>query len=292
MVADVALAALRGLHETLNFVVALPGTFLFAGIFDFADEEGVQASVFPLPEEKAIGGEGVAPGAACLLVILLDALREREMNDRADGGFVNAQAEGHGADHDAHFVGHPFFLILAARGALHLAVIADGGDAVFLEEIDGVTHAGDSGSVDDDAAVRDLFDGSEEEFILRFGVALANNVPQIGAAKAGDVLVRIAQAELIDDVVADPLGGAGSESGDWAVGKELAEAAELAILGPEVVAPFGDAMCLIDREERDGHAAEPGGSAVEGDAFGREIEEAIVALAGAAKDHAASVAGK
>src|ERR1700720_4464354 len=90
--ANVALAALFGLHETLDFVVALPSTIFFARIFDFADKKSMQARVFFLPEQKAIGGERVAPRAACFLVVLLDALWKREMNHRAHGRFVDAQA--------------------------------------------------------------------------------------------------------------------------------------------------------------------------------------------------------
>jgi len=94
----------------------------------------LQTGVSFLPEQKAIGGECVAAGAARFLVVLLDALRQREMNHRAHGRFINAQAEGHGADHDAHFIGHPFFLVLPAGAAFHLSVITDGGDAVLFEK--------------------------------------------------------------------------------------------------------------------------------------------------------------
>src|SRR5690242_13629212 len=214
------------------------------------------------------------------------------MNYRADGGFVDAQAKGHGANHDADFIGHPFFLILAAGGAFHLAVIADGGDAVFLEKVYGVSHTGDGGRVDDDAAVGDLLDGAQQQFILRASIGLANDVAQIGAAKAGDVLERLAEPELLDDVVADALGGAGGEGGNRAVREKFAEAAELAILGAEVMAPFGNAMGFVNSEERDGDAPKPCGSAVEGDAFRREIEKAIAALAGRAQDRASRVTGK
>src|SRR5689334_20967128 len=69
--ADVALAALGGLHEALHFMVALPGAFSFRGVFDLADKKRVQAGVLFLPEEEAIGGEGIAAGAASFLVILL-----------------------------------------------------------------------------------------------------------------------------------------------------------------------------------------------------------------------------
>ena len=76
------------------------------------------------------------------------------------------------------------------------------------------------------------------------------------------MFVRIAQTELLDDVMADALGGAGGKGGDRAVGEKFAEAAELAIFGAEVVAPLGDAMGFVNGEERDGDTAEPGRSAV------------------------------
>ena len=142
-----ALAALRGLHETLDFAVTLPGAAFFNVVLDFADEKGVQADVFFLPEQEAIGGEPVTPGAARFLVVLLDALRERQMNYHSHGRFIDAQPEGHGAHHDAHFVGHPLFLVFASCAALHLSVISNGSDAVFLEEIYGVANARNRGSV-------------------------------------------------------------------------------------------------------------------------------------------------
>ena len=114
---------------------------------------------------------------------------------------------------------------------------------------DGVSHAGDCWGVYDDASVRDLRDGAEQQLVLRSCVTLANNVTQVGTAKAGDVSVRIAQAELLDDVVANALGGAGGEGGDGTIGEEFAEAAKLPIFGAEVMAPFGDAMCFVDGEK-------------------------------------------
>src|SRR5229473_8000586 len=208
------------------------------------------------------------------------------MNHRAYSGFIDPQAESHRAHHDAHFIGHPFFLVLAPRGAFHLAVIADGRDTVFLQEIDCVSHARDCRGVDDDAAVRDSLNGAQQPFILRFCVTLANDVSQISAAKTRDVFVRIAQAKLLDDVVPDALRGAGGESSDGTIRKKFAEAAELPILRPEVVAPFGDAMRLVDGEERNRHASKPRGRAIQGDTLGRKVEQPIVTLACAAKDGA------
>ena len=236
---NVALAAAFGLHELLDFAVALPGAFFLRIVFDFSVEVGVEAGIFFLPEQEAIGGEAVTAGAACFLVILLDTFRESEMNDGAHGGLVDAQAEGHGAHQDAHFVGHPLFLVFAAGAAIHLAVIADGGDAVFFEEIDGFSHASDRGRIDDGAAVRDLPHGAKEGFVLCAGVGLADDVAQVRAAETGDVFVRIAQTELLDDVAANAFRGAGGEGCDGAVGKNLAQATKLAVLRAEFMAPLG-----------------------------------------------------
>ena len=168
--------------------------------------------------------------------------------------------------------------------ALHLAVVADGGDAVFFEEVDGFADAGDGGGVDDDAAVGNLPHGAKEEFILRAGVGLADDVAQIGAAKAGDVLVRIAKAELVDDVAANAFGGAGGEGGDGEIGKNLAEAAELAVFRAEFVAPLGDAMGFVDGEEGDRETLEPVHGVAEGDALGRKIKQLVFAGGGLLED--------
>src|SRR5713101_3652166 len=211
------------------------------------------------------------------------------MDDGAHGGLVDAQAEGHGADQDAHFVGHPLFLVFAACAATHLAVITDGGDAVFFEEIDGFSHASDGGRVDDDAAVRDLPYGAKEEFVLRAGVGLADDVAEVRAPKTGDVLVRIAQTELLDDVAANVFGGAGGEGGDGAIRKNLAQATELAVLRTEFMAPLGNAMGLVDGEKRNGEALQPVHGVAKGDALRRQIEQLVFAAGGLLEDVGALV---
>ena len=51
--------------------------------------------------------------------------------------------------------------------------------------------------------------------------------------KAGDIFVRIAKLELVENIVAHTPGGAGGESGDGLIGEVLAQGAELAVLGAE-----------------------------------------------------------
>ena len=83
--------------------------------------------------------------------------------------------------------------------------------------------------------------------------------------------------ELVDDVVADLLGGAGGEGGDGVIGEEGAEFAELAVFGAEVVAPLGDAVGFVNGEEGERDLPEPVGGAFHDGALRGDIHEAVFA---------------
>lgn len=280
MFADGFLAAdFRG-DKILHAVIALPGAVFFLRVANLVDEEGAQGVVFLLPEEIAVGGEAIAAGAAGFLIELLNTVGKAEADDGADVGLVDAEAEGDGADKDVNLFAHPAFLIGAAGGGVHLAVIADSGDAVLLEEIDEFTDAGDGGAIDDDVAAAGLADGFEDQGVLLGLLGFADDVAKIFTAEAGDGFEGIAKRELLDNVVPDLLRGAGGEGGDGEIGNERAEFAELAILGAEIVSPLGDAVGFVDGEERDGHVFEPAFGGVHDGAFGGDVDEAEFAGGG------------
>jgi hypothetical protein len=77
------------------------------------DLRAAQADVVGAIERQRVGRRAVAPGAADLLVIALDRLRQVGMGDPADVGLVDAHAEGDGGDDDQP--------VLAAGTALDLA---------------------------------------------------------------------------------------------------------------------------------------------------------------------------
>jgi hypothetical protein len=104
------------------------------------------------------------------------------------------------------------------------------------------------------------------------------DVAQVGAVEAGDVFVRVAELKLLQNIVPHALGGAGGEGGDRLVGKVLAQRAQLAVLGAEFVAPFGDAVGFVDGEERQRHAAQPRDGIVARQALRRKIQQAVSAL--------------
>jgi len=84
---------------------------------------------------------------------------------------------------------------------------------------------------------------------------------------------------------------AGGEGGDGAVRKEFAEAAELAILGPEFMPPLGNTMGFVDGEEGDGEALQPVHGAAERDALRRQIEQLVFAGGRALEDVGALFGG-
>ena len=90
---------------------------------------------------------------------------------------------------------------------------------------------------------------------MRSLLALMHHVAQIRAVEARDVLMRVAQLELLENVVPHAARRARGEGGDRLVRKILPQRAELPVLRAELVPPFGNAVRLVDREERERHFA-------------------------------------
>ena len=121
-------------------MVALPGTLALRGIGDLVGEVSQQAGVFLLPEHHAVGGAAVAPGAACLLVVLFNRFGQREMDHGPNVRLVDAESEGDRPNQHAYFVRHPAFLVVLARSGVHFAVVRRGGNALIFQKIDRLFH--------------------------------------------------------------------------------------------------------------------------------------------------------
>ena len=243
--------------KAADCAIALPGALLLCRVGYLLDEVRQQAGITLLPEQKAISQKPVAPGAPRLLIILLDRFRQREMNHGAYGSLVDTQSESYGAHQHAHFVRHPALLVAPSSAGIHLAVICDGGNSLLLEEIHCLFDPGDRGGVDDDVAVRVLPQRPHQQAGLHAPIAFLHDIPQVAPIEAGDVLVRIAQPELIDNIVTHPPGGACGKSCDGAVRKMEPQAAQLSVFRSKLVAPLRDAVRLVNSEKRDRDALEP-----------------------------------
>ena len=96
---------------------------------------------------------------------------------------------------------------------------------------------------------------------------------QVRTVEAGHVHHGVAQAQAVDDVVAHPRVGGGGERDDGRVADAGADAAEVAVAGPEVVAPLGDAVRLIDGQQVHMEAAQGRRERAVAKPFRRHIEE-------------------
>ena len=71
-------------------------------------------------------------------------------------------------------------------------------------------------------------------------------VGQVRPVEVADEFLRRSQAELLDDVAADALGGGRGVAVNGGAREELAQTGELPVLGSEVVSPVADAVSLVD----------------------------------------------
>ena len=112
-----------------------------------------------------------------------------------------------------------------ANRGLHLAVIGDRGNPLVLQVVHRALHLRDGGRVDDHAiALHKPCNARHQPAAVRLLVALLHDVTQVGAMEAGDVLVRLAKLELVEDILPHAPRGAGGKRGDGHLRKILAAA--------------------------------------------------------------------
>ena len=152
----------------------------------------MQPGVLLLPKQKAIGRLSIAPRPSRLLVVLLNALGQRKVDHRAHRRLVDAQPESDRAHHHADFIGHPFLLILAPRPRIHLPVVRDGANAVFLEKVHRLPDPRDGRRIHDNVSIAHAPHGLKQHRHLRARIALAHHVTQVRSAETRYVLERLA----------------------------------------------------------------------------------------------------
>src|SRR6267142_479298 len=160
-------------------------------------------------------------------------------------------------------------------------VIAGCGNPRCLKQAQRFAHARNRWRINDNAAARNPSDGVQQQTILRFAVALLHQVAKIWPPKAGDVLERVTQAQLLNNIVTNALRGAGGERRNRLSWKLGAETAQLTILRPEIVAPFRNAMRFVNDEERELQLLEPPKHPLLHDRFRRKVKQAVTAFDGA-----------
>src|SRR5262245_5040324 len=100
-----------------------------------------------------------------------------------------------------------------------------------------------------------------------------DRVEEVRPVEAAAEVGRALQAELFDDVGLHPRGRGRGEGRQRRAGEAGPQLLQLAVLGPEVVAPLGDAVRLVDREEGELDALEKLQEAGQDQPLGRDVEQ-------------------
>ena len=103
-------------------------------------------------------------------------------------------------------------------------------------------------AVDDPRLARMLVADEAQQLLARLAL-LDDPVADVGAVEAGHEHARLGQQSLLDLVARRRVGGGGQRDARH-LRESLAQQAELAVFGAEVVAPLRHAVRLVDREQR------------------------------------------
>src|SRR5258706_9186312 len=222
---------------------------LFLRVSFFPDELGILHHVAGAEEQQAIAGEAIPAGSARFLVITFDVFGQVVVHDEPHVWFVDPHAEGDGRANDADLVAQKKFLVLRPllrrqSGVVRLCIHPVRGQTLGqgLSAFPSLTV--------DDAALPTARANKFEELLVPFGLWL-DAISEVSAVKAGDVADRLPQAEVLDDVAADPPGGSGSQRHQRHGWINLTQLSQLPVLWPEIVSPFADAVRFVDGEELD-----------------------------------------
>src|ERR1035438_6345970 len=110
------------------------------------------------------------------------------------------------------------------------------------------------------------------------GTALVGHVSQVRAVEAGDVFVRLAQAQLVQNVLPHALGGARRERRDRLVRKIRPQRTQLPVIRPELVPPLRNAVRFVDGEKRQRQLLQPPHRILPRQPFRGKVQQSISAL--------------
>ena len=261
------------------------GDLPFLRVRFFVNEHRLFHRVARTEQQHTFARQAIAAGAAGFLIIAFDVFRQVVVDHEADVRLVDAHAERDGRTDDAHIVAQKKFLMRAAFLGREAGVIRSGLHTVF-GKIGGHALGGFARHAIHDAAFFRPRAEKLQQLIVR--LVLGNDaVGEVGAVEAGDVAFRLVQFQMRDDVFADAARGGGGERHERDVRKMFAQPGDLAVFGAEIVAPFADAMRLVNGDELDVPALQVIEKTGEHQPLRRDVEQAEFAGVQSAQTFAA-----
>ncbi len=206
------------------------------------------------------------------------------MIDVADVGLVDAHAEGDRRDDDVAGRCRPPLLGRDSVLRGQAGVIRAGGETGGSEQRGDAQGRPLKRHVHDRRPGRALPEAIDQQLLSLAGPSRRRQQRQVGAVEAGDDGLLGGDAEAGADVGHHGRRG-GRRERQHALGPELARPrSQLEVVRPEVVPPLGDAVRLVDREQRDRRLGQLGEEALVVEPLGCDVEELQAAGAEAVGD--------
>jgi hypothetical protein len=203
------------------------------------------------------------------------------VRDEAHVGLVDAHAERDRRDHDHSVFAEEPLLRAAAHARIEARVVRQCVHAVRRKERGELLGARAGQRVDDARdggarCIRTLAPDEVEQLLANLELG-ADAVLDVRTIEARDKMARTAEREPLGDLAMRCLGGGGGERDARHPWPALCEIGEGEVVGAEVVAPLGDAVRLVDGEERDGAAREEPLRRLVVQSLGRDVEQVELA---------------
>ena len=233
--------------------LVLPQPALRARVLLF-DELAAHADVRQAVEHVRFRGLAVAPGAADLLVVRLDAAGQIGVQHVAHVRLVDAHAEGDGGHHHHSHIGHESVLVRLPVLLVHACVVWKRAHAVRRQHGGGLLRLPARQAVHDAAlalVARQKVPGLA--FPLLFQL---HRQPDVGAVEAQDERLHLAAEQALGDVLASDGVGGGGQRRDGNAREKVPEPAQVFVFGAERRTPLRDAMSLVHGEQLDGKPAQ------------------------------------
>ena len=130
--------------------------------------------------------------------------------------------------------------------------------------------------IDDSRTRHPAADGQQ---LAVFVLGPADDIGQVGAFEASFEQVAPFESQSVLDIVRHRRRSRGRKGDDRSV-HQFPQFADAQVVRPEIIAPLGDAMCLVHHDIADVHHLQVGAEQAGAEPFGRQVEELEVAVGG------------
>ena len=241
-------AACRRLGIRHDFLKKLHAHLLFG--YGFALEKLLQlVNVLVAVEGDAPPFATVAASTPRLLVVALQRLGHVVVDDKANVRLVDAHAKGNGRDNDIHILHQELVLDFASLSAVHAGVVGQRLHAIDTEGLGNLLHLFPAEAVND-AALADVLKTMPHDLLQRILLG-PNLIKEVVPVEGRLQHNRVDHAQVFLNVLLNLGGGGGRQCHDWHIGNPLDNGLDAAVLRPEIVTPFRNAVGFIHSHETD-----------------------------------------